>query len=115
FTLRNAARSFVLALSRSAFARSPVPGRAGAVIRELTRISAGFALIADAALGTLGGALKRAENLSGRMADALAWMYIASATVNRHVADPVDDVLFAWATSEAIARADEALRGVIEN
>jgi acyl-CoA dehydrogenase len=115
FMLRNAARSFVLALSRGALARSPVPGRAGAVIRELTAISAGFALIADAAMATLGGGLKRAENISGRMADALAWMYIASATVNRHVADPVDDVLFAWATRDAMARAHAALRGVIEN
>jgi acyl-CoA dehydrogenase len=113
--LRNAARSFVLALSRGALARPPVQGPAAPVVRELTRISAGFAVIADAAMATLGGELKRAENLSGRMADALAWLYIASATVNRHVADPVDDALFAWATREAIARADAALRGAIDN
>jgi acyl-CoA dehydrogenase len=85
------------------------------VVRELTWLSAGFAVIADAAMATLGGALKRAENLSGRMADALAWMYIASATVNRYIADPVDDVLFAWATHDALARAHAALRGVIDN
>jgi acyl-CoA dehydrogenase len=92
-----------------------VHGRAAPVVRELTRLSAGFAVIAEAAMATLGGALKRAESFSGRMADALAWMYIASATVNRYVADPVDDVLFVWATRDALARADAALRGAIDD
>src|SRR5215468_3448177 len=115
FALRNAARSFVLALGGGALARPPVQGRAAPVVRELTRLSAGFAVIADAAMATLGGALKRAENISGRMADALAWMYIASATVNRYVADPVDDVLFAWATRDALARTHAALRDAIDN
>jgi acyl-CoA dehydrogenase len=115
FALRNAARSFVFALGGGAVMRPPLQGRAAPVVRELTRLSAGFAVLADAAMATLGGALKRAENVSGRLADALAWMYIASATVNRYVADPVDDVLFAWATREALARAHAALRGAIDN
>jgi acyl-CoA dehydrogenase len=42
-------------------------------------------------------------------------MYIASATVNRYAAEPIDDVLFAWATREAIAEVRAALRGVIDN
>jgi acyl-CoA dehydrogenase len=66
---------------------------------------------------TLGAALKRAENISGRMADALAWMYIASATVNRYVATRTadDEALFDWATSEALWQTERALHGVIEN
>jgi acyl-CoA dehydrogenase len=115
FTLRNAARSFVLAVTGGVFARVPVGGAPGRTLRQLTRVSASFAVIADAAMATLGGALKRAENLSGRMADALAWMYVASAVTNRHVADPADEVLFAWASREALWRAHIALRGVIEN
>jgi acyl-CoA dehydrogenase len=115
--LGNAARSLVLAITGGAFARAPVRGSAGAAIRRLARTSAAFALVADAAMTTLGGALKRAETLSGRMADALAWMYIAAATINRHVAEaePGDDVLFEWATREATWRAHVALVGVIEN
>src|SRR5262249_4479323 len=66
FMMRNAARSFVLALTGGAIARVPVGGRPGAVLRRLTRVSASFAVVADAAMATLGGALKRAENLSGR-------------------------------------------------
>jgi acyl-CoA dehydrogenase len=115
FMLRNVARSFVLAITGSAIARVPVGGRPGRVLRQLTRVSASFATIADAAMATLGGALKRAENLSGRMADALGWMYVASAITNRHVADPTDEVLYEWASREALWRAHIALRGVIEN
>jgi acyl-CoA dehydrogenase len=115
FMLANAARSFVLAITGGALAHTPVDGPAGNVIRQLACSSASFALVADAAMATLGGGLKRAEHVSGRMADALAWMYIACATVNRHVADPKDVTLFEWATREALWRVHDALRGVIAN
>jgi acyl-CoA dehydrogenase len=115
FTLRNAARSFVLAITGSTFAHVPVRGRPGLVLRQLTRVSASFALVADAAMASLGGALKRAENLSGRLADALGWMYVASAITNRQVAHPGDEVLYEWASREALWRAHVALRGVIDN
>jgi len=118
FALRNAARSFVLALTGSAVARAPIDGRPGAVLRQLARTSASFALVGDAAMMTLGGALKRAENLTGHMADALAWMYIAAATVNRHAVAPEaadEDALFDWATREALWQAQQALRGAIDN
>src|SRR5262249_2248543 len=92
-----------------------IDGPAGDAVKRLARISAAFALVADAAMATLGGRLKRAEALSGRMADALAWMYIAAATVNRFVAEPDDDVLFEWVVREATWRATDALRGVLAN
>jgi acyl-CoA dehydrogenase len=117
FALRNAARSFVTAIGVPPIAKATatLAGETAPVVRRLARASANFALIADAAMATLGGAIKRAENLSGRMADALAWMYIATATVNRQLAEPVDDAAFRWATDEALWRIDEALRGVIAN
>ncbi|HEU4615359.1 MAG TPA: acyl-CoA dehydrogenase [Kofleriaceae bacterium] len=117
--LRNVVRSGLLAITGGAIARVPDRGRARTVMRRLTSLSARFALTADIAMLTLGAALKRAENISGRMADALAWMYIAAATVNRYVAtrdaDDDDDVLFEWATSEALWQTERALHGVIEN
>ncbi len=118
FTIRNAARAWVLALTGGGLARAPVSGKAKPVVRQLARLSAAFALTTDVAMATLGGALKRAENLAGRMADALAWMYIASATVNRYRAtarSDEDDALFAWATTEALWRTQQALDGVIRN
>jgi acyl-CoA dehydrogenase len=117
FMIRNAARAWVLGLSNGALTVAPVSGKARGVIRKLARLSAAFALTTDVAMVTLGGSLKRAENLAGRMADALAWMYIASATVNRYLAaaQPDDDALFAWATTEALWQTQQALDGVIRN
>jgi len=116
FMTRNAARSFVHALTGGVLAGVQAAGKAGDVMRSLARLSSAFALTADAVMATLGGSLKRAENLAGRMADALAWMYIASATVNRRIAgDQRDDVLFEWATTEALWQIQTALRGVIHD
>lgn len=117
FVATNVVRSLVLGLTGGAFASTPVGGRAGTTLKNLTRLSATFALLSDAAMGTLGGTLKRKEKITGRLADALAWMYIAAAVVNRHVADGQkrDEALFEWATDEALYNAQEALRGVLDN
>ncbi|HEX5060996.1 MAG TPA: acyl-CoA dehydrogenase [Kofleriaceae bacterium] len=117
FLLRNVVRSVLLSITGGAIARAPDCGRARRPLRKLTRLSASFAVTADIAMITLGAALKRAENISGRMADALAWMYITFATVNRYVATrvPDDDALFDWATAEALCQTERALHGVIEN
>ena len=49
----------------------------------LLRLGAGFALAADMALLTLGGALKRKEMLSARLGDILAELYLLSAALKR--------------------------------
>jgi acyl-CoA dehydrogenase len=117
FVATNVARSLVLGATGGAFASVPVGGRAGRVLKKLTRASASFALLADAAMGTLGGNLKRKEMITGRLADALAWMYICAATVNRYVAEGQkrDHALFEWATDEALYQVQQALRGVLDN
>ena len=47
--------------------------------RHINRLSAGFALTADMALGLLAGDLKRKEMLSGRLADIHSHLFIATA------------------------------------
>lgn len=118
FVATNGVRSAVLALTGARFASAPVGGEAGAALRQLTRFSASFALLADAAMGTLGGTLKRKEHVTGRLADALAWMYVASAATNRFVADGQperDRALYRWAIAESLWNVQEALRGVLDN
>jgi len=118
FIFRNAARSLLLGLTGGALAGSPRGGEAGKAFRKLSRFSAAFTLTADFAMGTLGGGLKRKEMLSGRLADALAWMYIGSAAVKKFVAEgePArDQPLLRWATAEAVWQAQEALRSVVRN
>ena len=68
-------------------------------------MSAAFALLADVAMGTLGGELKRKENLSGRLADALAWMYLGSGALKKFVDDGQvdrDKPVFRWAMRHAL-------------
>jgi acyl-CoA dehydrogenase len=83
FVFRNVCRTFLLALTNGVFLGAPVQTKAAPYYRRLTRLSAAFALTADVAMGTLGAALKRKEALTGRLADVLAWMYIASAALKR--------------------------------
>jgi acyl-CoA dehydrogenase len=118
FVVSNATRSAVLGLSGGALAHAPLGGEAGGVLRKLSRFSAAFALVSDACMGTLGGSLKRKECITGRLADALAWMYIASAAVKKHVeeGEPARDRdLFRWATTEALWQVQVALDGVLAN
>src|SRR5258708_6402622 len=53
------------------------------VYRQLSRYSSAFALGADMALLTLGGALKRKEMLSARFGDILSELYLLSAALKR--------------------------------
>jgi acyl-CoA dehydrogenase len=117
FALRNAARAFVLGLTGGLIASSPASGRTRAALREVTRLSAAFALITDGAMATMGGALKRAEAFAGRMADALAWMYVAAATTNRFAAagNPDDELLFDWAITEASYQAHASLSAALDD
>jgi acyl-CoA dehydrogenase len=116
---RNATRAFVHAVTRARLvmvprASAPVRG----YLRRLSRASAGFALISDAAMLTLGGQLKRREKLSGRLADALAWMYLASAAIKQFVDDgePARDRAFLrWSVEHALHLVQGALVGVLDN
>jgi acyl-CoA dehydrogenase len=87
-------------------------------VRELSRLSAAFALTADVALLTLGGALKRREKLSARLGDALSQLYLASAVLKRYHDDgaPEADLpVVRWALEDACHRAEQALVGVARN
>ena len=116
--LGTAIRAKWLAWTGSLFAPHPVSGPAGPLFAKLSRYSAAFALISDAAMATLGGTLKRRERLSGRLADALAWMYLGSAALKRFVDDgqPARDLPFArWSAAHALYEIETALRGVLDN
>lgn len=69
--------------TRGAFAPAPDAGVATRYYRKLSRYSVAFALCADMALLTLGGALKRKEMLSARFGDILSELYLMSAVLKR--------------------------------
>lgn len=83
FTFSNLAKSFFHAVTFSKFAHSPVHGNTKPYFQQLTRASAAFTLIADVTMGFLGGKLKFKENLSAKLGDLLAMMYMVSAVLKR--------------------------------
>lgn len=65
---------------------SPVPSVPDQLLpyyKQLSRYAAAFALVADFAFLTLGGALKRKEMLSARLGDILSELYFISAVLKR--------------------------------
>lgn len=113
----NALRTFAHALTFSRLAQAPATPTAP-WYRELTRLSAAFALLADAALGVLGGELKRREKLSGRFADALSELYVASAVLKRWEDDgrPHDDrVLVDYCLADCTRRIETSLHDILRN
>ena len=83
FMLRNIVASFLHGLSNGAFASTPNQGKMALWYRRLHRYSQAFALVADWTTVVLGGALKRKQKISGRMADILSDLYLMSATLRR--------------------------------
>jgi len=111
-------RSLILGLSFAKFAAVPGDRETRKYYRKLTRYTAAFSLMADLALATYGGKLKMKEKISGRLGDALSWLYISSAMLRRfeHEGRPRNDQpILAWAFHDAIYRIQEALKGVIDN
>ena len=114
----NAVRAFLLGLSNGQLLRPPTEGKAKRFFGQISRMSAAFALISDAAMATLGGKLKRREKISGRLADALAWMYLGSAALKRYEDDgrPACDLQFVeWSCRHALHQIETALVGVLDN
>jgi acyl-CoA dehydrogenase len=118
FVFQNVARALWLGLTNGAFANVPITGPAAREYRRTTRLSAGFALAADVAMGTLGGALKRKEALTGRLADIHAWLYLASAALKRfhdEGSKERDLPALRWACAHAHHQAQEAYLGFVAN
>ena len=116
--VRNGSRSVLLSLTRGYLAGSPVSGPGARYFRRLAWASASFAFLADIAMGTLGGELKRKEKLTGRFADIFSWMYLAAATLRRFEAEgrrKEDLPFFHWAMQYAMARIQEAFDGLFKN
>ena len=115
--LGNAVRAFVLNLTRghgSFTAHRSVAKH----YRHLNRLAASFALLTDFGLLILGGSLKRKEYLSGRYADALAGLYMAS-TLLKQVHDkgyPASTrAITDLALQQTIYDTEQALLGVVRN
>jgi acyl-CoA dehydrogenase len=115
---RNLTRAKLLAWTGSRLADTPRTEDTARYYQHLSRFSAAFELLSDVAMGTLGGSLKFREKISGRLADALAYMCLASAALKRYHDEGKTTAnynLVRWSTEHCLYRIQEALLGILEN
>jgi acyl-CoA dehydrogenase len=116
FFAHNKAASLWLGLTNARFLAAPGDKETQRYYHQIARLSVGFALLADYALLSLGGALKRKERLSGRFADALANLYLCSCVLKHYQnqGSREDDLpLLHWACQESIYRSQQALADIL--
>ncbi len=82
-SLANAARTALFGWTGGLAAPAPRGAAFLSHWRQLSRYSAAFSMLADFALLTLGGALKRREMISARLGDILSELYLLGATLKR--------------------------------
>ncbi len=100
------------------FAPAPEAGAATRYYRQLSRYSTEFALCADMALLTLGGALKRKEMLSARFGDILSELYLLSAALKRWEDEgrqPEDFAALEWVMANGIRTIENRFAEVLAN
>ena len=118
FTLSNAVRSFVMALTNARFTAAPEVGPATRYYQHIVRFSASFAFAVDVAMLSLGGYLKKKENLSARLGDVLSYMYLASMVLKHYENQgrrQEDLPIVEWACRHLLYQAQEQLHGFLRN
>jgi acyl-CoA dehydrogenase len=118
FTISNAVRSFIMALTHARLTRAPVEGPTARYYQHIVRFSASFAFAVDVAMLALGGYLKKKENLSARLGDVLSCMYLASMVLKHHENQgrPEEDLpIVEWACRNLLYHAQEQLHGFLRN
>jgi acyl-CoA dehydrogenase len=118
FALRNSAAALVHALTGSLFTPVYIDSPMRRYYQYVSRLSAAFALVTDAAMLTMQGSLRRREMLSARLGDLLSMLFLTS-MVLKHFEDqgcPGDELPVAqWACRYLLHRYQEAMYGLLQN
>ncbi len=118
FTISNAVRSLVMALTLARFSHIPEAGATQRYFQHINRFSASFAFATDVAMLSLGGYLKKKESLSARLGDVLSCMYLASMVLKHYhnQGENEEDLpLVEWACRNLLYRAQEQLHSFLRN
>ena len=104
---KNFVRTLVLTVTRGFVSLVPHLFTFSRSYQRLSWASAMFALFSDLALVTLGASLKRKEAITGRFADILSWMYMATCVLRRFESDKrpsSDRDIVSWVLETAFYR-----------
>lgn len=113
--VHNLTRAKVLGCTRGYGVNSPVQGETGRYYQKLAWTSATFAALSDLAMLSRPN---RHEKITGRLADMLSWIYLATATLRRFEAEGrrQDDLpLLHWAMTHSFSQIQLALEGLLAN
>ena len=116
--VRNGFRSVLLSLTRGWLVLPHTGGVTGKYWRKLAWSSASFALMSDIAMGTLGAQLKAKGKTTGRFADILAHMYLATACLKRFEEEgrrKEDEPFFIWSMEHCFANIQTAYCALFSN
>ena len=116
--VRNMFRSIVLSMTRARLAFVPIGGPGRRYLQKLAWVSATFAIMSDIGMGLLGGKLKLKEKLTGRYADVLSWMLIATAAIKRFEEDgrrPEDKPFLDYTMAVSFHKIQDAFDGIFGN
>ncbi|MGE0614436.1 MAG: acyl-CoA dehydrogenase [Bacteriovoracia bacterium] len=116
--VNNVFRAVVLSVTRGYFVMTPFNGSLRRYAQKFHWASATFAVLADIAMGTLGGELKKKEKLTGRFADVLSCFYMSVAVMRRFEAEgrKKEDLPFVqFALTQCLNEVQQALDGIFAN
>ena len=117
FVSSNKVRAFVLGLTNGRLASAP-KGPLKRYYQQLSRFSAALAYVADIAMMTMGGELKRAEKLSGRFSDVLSSLYVGSSVLKYYTENksPESELpVVEWVCQDLLFKIQTQLDGILVN
>ncbi|MEK9656942.1 MAG: acyl-CoA dehydrogenase [bacterium] len=115
--LSNKTRYILLSLTKGKLAKKEFKGTLGRNIQKLKWASSMFAFFADCIMGLEGGNLKRKEKITGRFADILSWLYLATATMWYYQKSKNEEELeyLIWSMDKAFAEIQSAFEEIFLN
>ncbi len=118
FSMSNAARSFLLGLAGSLLTNNPGHHSLETYYRDIDRLSAAFALVADISMLSLQSTLKFREMLSARLGDLLSYLFMASMVLKHYENQgcPKDEFpLVKWSMAHLTYSYQSALEEILQN
>jgi len=118
FVAANVARTLFTGLTMGLFIRTPATGKEHRYYQQLSRMSSAFAMLADVFMLTLGSSLKRKEKISGRLADILSELYIASCVLKHfrnQGSHPQDMPYVDWSVSQSLFNIQTSINNLLHN
>ncbi len=116
FFMHNQVASLWLAMTGGRLLKTPGDENSRHYYQTLARFSAAFALLADYAMMTLGGQLKRKERISGFFADILSNLYLCSCVLKHYQnqgSQQQDLSLMHWSCQQTLYSAQQAMTSVM--